>query len=271
MAAHLANRAGHDGAMPAESFDPVVAAYLTELAGRSADLLGPDLVGVYAGGSLALDGYRPGRSDIDVAVLVRAALDRPSTRALVTALRQENLPCPARGLELVVYRAEVAAAGGGAPGFEVELNTGAQMAFRAGDPADRPAADGSFWYAIDRSILAAAGVPILGPPAGEVFVSPNPTNLATLLIESLDWHLGSAVPLADDAVLNACRARHRTVTSQWLAKPAAGRAVLGSADPVDPAVIVQALAARAGGPAPDPDRVRRFLTDVRDDLAVPAP
>jgi hypothetical protein len=36
-------------------------------------------------------------------------------------------------------------------------------------------------------------------------------------------------------------------------------------------VIVQALAARAGGPAPDPDRVRRFLSDVRDDLAAPAP
>lgn len=253
--------------MPAQSVDPAVAGYLTELARRCAELLGPDLVGVYAAGSLALDGYQAGRSDIDVAVVIRSALDRSIGSALVTALRQENLPCPARGLELVVYRAEIAAAGDLAPGFEIELNTGPRMPFRAGEPADRPAADGSFWYGIDRSILAAAGVPILGPPAGEVFVSPDPTDLATLLIQSLDWHLASAVPLADDAVLNACRARHRAATGRWLAKPAAGRAVLGSADPVDAAVIVQALAARAGGPAPDPDRVRRFLSDVRADLA----
>ena len=257
--------------MPAQSVDPAVAGYLSELARRCTGLLGPELLGVYAGGSLALDGYQAGRSDIDVTVLVRTAPARSTTQSLVTALRQENLPCPARGLELVVYRAEVAAAGDPAPGFEIELNTGPRMSFRAGEPADRAAADGSFWYGIDRSILAAAGVPILGPPAGEVFVSPDPTDLATLLIQSLDWHLASAVPLADDAVLNACRARYRTVTGRWLAKPAAGRAVLGSADPVDAAVIVQALAARAGGPAPDPDRVRRFLSDVRDDLAAPAP
>ena len=41
--------------------DPAVEDYLTELARRCVDLLGPDLVGVYAGGSLALDGYRPAR------------------------------------------------------------------------------------------------------------------------------------------------------------------------------------------------------------------
>ena len=32
------------------------------------------LVGVYAGGSLALDGYQPGRSDLDIAVVCRTAL-----------------------------------------------------------------------------------------------------------------------------------------------------------------------------------------------------
>jgi hypothetical protein len=74
------------------------------------------------------------------------------------------------------------------------------------------------------------------------------------------------VPLADDAVLNACRAWHRSRTGQWLSKPAAGRAVLGADGPADPGVIEQALRARAGGAPPDPERVRRFLAAVRADL-----
>ena len=62
---------------------------------------------------------------------------------------------PARGLELVVYTRATAGAGRPEPGFEVELNTGPAMTFRATyDPADRPVADGRFWYALDRSILS---------------------------------------------------------------------------------------------------------------------
>jgi len=49
-----------------------VAPYLDELAARTQRVLGERLVGVYAGGSLALGGYEPGRSDIDVAVVVAA-------------------------------------------------------------------------------------------------------------------------------------------------------------------------------------------------------
>jgi hypothetical protein len=245
-----------------------VRAYLAELARRCAAEFGDDLVGVYVGGSLALDGYRPGRSDIDSAVVCRDVLSESAKRTLVDRLRHEALPCPARGVELVVYRAEVAAAGGAEPGFEVELNTGARMGFRATfDPADRPEADGSFWYAIDRSILAGNGRALVGPPAARVFGSPPDDVLVGLLVRSLDWHLASPVPLADDAVLNACRALHRSRTGVWPSKAAAGRAVLADAG-ADRELIGQAMAAREGGPPPDPGRVRRFLTDVRDALTL---
>ena len=53
--------------------------YLTALAARSRDILGRDLVGVYAAGSIALEAYRPGRSDVDVAV-VRKRRDKPAWR-----------------------------------------------------------------------------------------------------------------------------------------------------------------------------------------------
>src|SRR5690242_16816142 len=137
--------------------------YLSELVDRARAVLGDNLVGAYAAGSLGLGAYQPGRSDVDVALVVARPVPEPAKRVLVARLRHEALPCPARGLELVVYRREVAASGNPDPGFEVELNTGASMPFRATyDPTDRPAADGRFWYALDRSILRQSGLALLG-------------------------------------------------------------------------------------------------------------
>ncbi|MGY0008193.1 nucleotidyltransferase domain-containing protein, partial [Micromonospora sp. I033] len=155
--------------------DDDVRRYLDELVGRARAVLGDDLIGAYAAGSVGLGAYQPGRSDVDVALVVAGPVADAAKRALVDRLRHEALPCPARGLELVVYRRDVAGAGGPEPGFEVELNTGATMPFRATyDPADRPAADGRFWYALDRSILRQSGLALLGPPAAEVFAGPGP-------------------------------------------------------------------------------------------------
>ncbi|MFC5942657.1 hypothetical protein ACFPZ4_14380, partial [Micromonospora harpali] len=123
--------------------DTEVERYLTELVTEAGEVLGEDLVGAYAAGSVALGAYQPGRSDVDVALLCARALPAGRKRELVARLRHEALPCPARGLELVVYRRDVARSGTPEPGFEVELNTGARMPPRvtwSGD--ERPAAPG---------------------------------------------------------------------------------------------------------------------------------
>jgi hypothetical protein len=231
--------------------DPAAGAYLELLTERTRTLLGPDLVGVYAGGSIALDAYQPGRSDIDVAIVCAHALDVATKRAIIAELRTESLPCPARGLELVVYRTEVAEAATAEPGFEVELNSGPHMPFRATFAgADRSAADGTFWYAIDRSILAERGHCLSGPPASAVFRSVSDANLVTLLVASLRWHLGAVADATtaggsvtvvqdseesaawtDDAVLNACRAWQRVRSGHWLGKVEAGRRMLDSSAP----------------------------------------
>ena len=205
-----------------QALDPVAADYLTALTERAQLLLLSDLVGVYAAGSIALDAYEPGRSDIDVAIVCSAELPVATKQAIVAALRHEWLPCPARGLELVVYRTEVAGGATGDPGFEVELNTGPRMDFRATYAgADRKERDGTFWYAVDRSILAERGLALLGPPAQQVFRSVPDDELVRLLIASLRWHVGAesgAIGVAeeqeyaswtDDAVLNSCRAKIR--------------------------------------------------------------
>lgn len=272
-----------------QMLDPSVPGYLATLTDRTRTVLGSDLVGVYAAGSLALNAYEHGRSDIDIAVVCRAGITLPTKRAFVDALRHESLPCPARGLELVVYRKDVAAAGTSDPGFEVELNTGPRMDFRATYAgADRQEQDGTFWYAIDRSILAERGRVLIGPPATELFRSVPEATLVDLLISSLRWHLGGevdgesdevndgdddAASWTDDAVLNACRAWRRVRTGHWFSKIDAGQQVLANRHPeatgpaagdevLDHTVVEQSLAARSGGTPPNVRQARQFQREI---------
>ena len=255
--------------------DPAAREYLATLAVQSRDILERDLIGVYAAGSLALEGYQPGRSDIDVAVVVSGPLSAPAKQALVDGLRHETVPCPARGLELVAYRTEVAAAGAGEPGFEVELNSGAAMPFRVTWTGQaRREEDGRFWYGIDRSILAERGLTVYGPAAATIFRPVPDEQLVNLLIDSLRWHLAQpdadrdvdAVPgpaWTDDAVLNACRALQRLRSGHWSSKVGAGQQLVW--DDPDPAVrdvVSRAIAAREGGAHPSARDARLFQRNV---------
>jgi hypothetical protein len=217
--------------------------------------------------------YQPGRSDVDVALVVARPLAGPVKRALVDRLRHEALPCPARGLELVAYRREIAASGTPDPGFEVELNTGATMPFRATyDPAERPVADGRFWYALDRSILRQSGLALLGPPAADVFADPAPEELRGLLVAALRWWLALPTPSGDDpapgaedAVLGACRSVVRWRDGVWLGKVDAGRRVAAWGGDAD--LIERSIAARRGGPPPSGPEARVFQQRILDDIA----
>jgi hypothetical protein len=205
--------------------------YLAELTRRMQEILGADLLAVYAGGSYALGAYEPGRSDLDVTAVVTGALSPSTKLRLVDALRHEALPCPARGLELVVYPLATARSGGGEPGFELNLNTGATMNFRA-DLA--PGDIEGFWFAIDRSILRDHGIALHGPPPRELFAEIPRATLLPLLGESVRWHRDSDTPLGSDVVLNTARSLHFVEHGGWLSKPAAAAWYLGTvADRLD--------------------------------------
>jgi len=191
----------------------VVDDYLAELTRRLRAVLGEELVAVYAAGSYSMGAYEHGRSDIDVAVVVEDPLGDDAKRAIVDALRHEALPCPAIGLELVVYARATAEAGTGAPGFELNLNTGAQIPFRADfAPGDIEA----FWFAIDRSILREHGRPLYGPPPAELFAPIPRATIAPVLEESIRWHRGDETL---NARLNIVRSQHFLDTGHWISKP----------------------------------------------------
>jgi hypothetical protein len=221
-------------------------AYLAELTRRLRDVLGDELLGVYAGGSYAMGAYEPGRSDIDVTVVAAGAPTRAAKQAIVERVRHEALPCPARGLELVVYPLATARSGGGEPGFELNLNTGAEMAFRVDE---QPGEIEGFWFALDRSILRERGLALAGPPPADLFAPiPRPTVLG-LLADSVRWHRDSGIPLGSDVVLNTCRALRFAAEGTWSSKREAGAWAAG-----EPAVR-----AALAGDALDREAVERFL------------
>ncbi len=229
-----------------------VEVHLAELTRRVQAVLGDELVGVYAGGSYALGEYEQGRSDLDVAAVTHAAVPAERADEVVAAIRHEALPCPARGLELVLYPLSVTRSGTTEPGFSLNLNTGAGMPFRV-EYEPRPAE--AHWFPIDRSILAEHGLALAGPPARDVFATISREALVPVLVTSLEWHGGGAAR-PDDVVLNVARSLRFALEGSWSPKREAGRWALATLD--DAQVVADALAARAGDGHVDPAEAERF-------------
>ncbi|MET8558775.1 aminoglycoside adenylyltransferase domain-containing protein [Streptomyces sp. NPDC004959] len=245
-------------AVPAE-----VRPYLRELVRRTRAVCGPRLTGVVAVGSLALGDYRNGRSDIDVTVVVEGSPDTKVLRELADVLDHRRLPCPATGLELVVYPADFACTPSGEAGFLLDLNTGSQLPGRAAfDTAGTP----SFWYVIDRSVAHQDGIALYGPPASEVIAAPPASDLYAAIRASVREHGDGEGHLADNRVLNGCRSVVYCRTGRWLAKRDAAGQVAAAEEDFRP--LIEAAVRSFGRPRsaalslPGP-QVRAFLTWVR--------
>ena len=215
-----------------------VAAYLAELTRRLQAQLGDRLAGAWLAGSGALGDFDPARSDIDVQAVTSSRIARGELERIAAALSHPELPCPVRGLELVLYARD------DAPAFQLNLNTGPGMEQHAGfDPDAEP----RFWFVLDLAIAREHARPLAGPPPAEL-LPPLPRPLVIeALQESLAWfgaHDGTA------AVLAACRAWAWAEEGRWLSKGDA--AAWAAARLLDPAPVAKALARRSDPLAPPP-------------------
>jgi hypothetical protein len=148
-------------------------------------VLGTDLVGAWFVGSIALAGYVPGESDLDIAAVSPDPVAEDTRRAIAEDLLALSASCPARGLELTLYRREVAASPPVGADFEVNVNGGPRMATSIHlDASGEP----GFWYVIDRAIAHRCGVAISGAPAREVFADASRRTLLDAMEESMRWH-----------------------------------------------------------------------------------
>ncbi|MCU7826610.1 DUF4111 domain-containing protein [Kitasatospora sp. DSM 101779] len=241
--------------------------YLDELVRRTRAVCGPLLTGVYAVGSVALGDYRHGRSDVDVAVVVDPALPGAALRELAAALAHPDLPCPAAGLELVVYGADSAGRPSGRAGYLLDLNTGPLLPDRASfDPAGATA----FWYVVDRAVAHQSGLALHGRPAQEVIAAPERAEVLAALAASVREHAEGEGHLADNRVLNGCRAAAYCRTGRWLPKRRAAQDLAATEETLRP-LIGAALDSferpRSQARPLPPDDVRAFLARVRDLVA----
>lgn len=174
-------------------------------------------------------------------------------RRVAERIAHPALPCPARGLEFVVYRRRSVGESDAPPVYDLDLNTGPAMAPRMSmDPAGEP----GHWYPIDIAIGRAHAVALTGPPPQEVFAARPAALVRGALEVSLAWHEAHERDGAN-AVLNACRAWRWAKEGVWSAKTAAAQWSLERLD--DPAPVHAALAARHGErrPAPAAETIRR--------------
>ena len=165
--------------------DDEVVAYGREVLGRLRGVLGDALVGVYYVGSIALGGYVPGESDLDIVAVSQYAIPDELKPSIAAAALDTTMPCPARGLEFTLYRREVAMSSPVAADFEVNANGGPRM--------DRvihleSGTEPGFWYVVDRAVAHRCGVVIGGPPPAETFADVSRAALLDAMIESMRWH-----------------------------------------------------------------------------------
>ncbi len=241
--------------------------YLEKLVATARQVLADRMVGAYALNSVARGNYLPGRSDLDVALVVDTALDATTKHRLADAMRHASLPCPAPRLELVVYRREVVASPGATPAFELNLNTGRAIEDHlTTDPADEP----PHWFVLDLAAAAEVAVALAGPPPERVF-GPVPRAVALgALRASLEWHAAHDT-VAPNRVLNDCRAWLYVAEDRWSTKAEAAAWAIGAGG--DAELIGQALALRAGDRTDplDADLVRRFSKRVGAALVAATP
>lgn len=202
--------------------------YLEALSSRMRGELGNSLVAVTLVGSAGAGWYEPGVSDIDVAVVLKRALDELSARSLAAQLSHSKLPCPARKLELVAYRRDLLAQPKWPLPFELNLNTGEGLVDHVGLDSS---AEAAHWFLLDLAIARERSTPLLGPPLhallGEI---PRPAVLDALR-SALDWYDREETDPAA-VILAGCRAWHYAAEGEWASKrDAAGWAAARLADP----------------------------------------
>ena len=217
------------------------------MARRLSDAVGDRLRGAWLVGSAGLGDFVPERSDLDIQAVTTGVVPERERRELAVTLSHEALPCPARGLEFVLY-AEPDLHGADGPAFQLNLNTGARMARHV---ALDPAADPRFWFVIDVAIGRRHNRCLAGAPAEWVLPELPRALVLRALLDSIAWHRQSDDPNAD-AVASAARAWAWATDGRWRSKREAAewaRARAPEEDLVAAAAAVLTAQVAAAAPA----------------------
>jgi len=223
------------------------------------------VAGVLLHGSLALGDYLPGRSDVDLLVVVDDPLTDRQRAALAEAVDQERPGAPVR-VDLRVVTRAVAAAPTPLPLMEAYLTIkqGREPRIRMEGPCP-----GERDLVVEFSVCRAHGRSILGAPPVELIGEvPDEWVLHVGDAQLADWEaIGDDPPYAQLTVLTACRLWRFAEEAQHCSKDAAGEWALRRDPEMD--VVGDALRQRhsdATHPI-DASQVHDLLVRVRGRVA----
>lgn len=180
---------------------PEIAEFGDHVSSLLAGILGSDLIGTYFVGSVALGGYVPAESDIDIAAVSRSALSESQKHDVAFGKSRSAGIARLAVWEFTLYRRAVAGSLPEGADFEVNANGGPRMPTAVHLDA---ATEQGFWYVLDRAIAHRCGVRVSGPRPRTIFADVPRRVLLAAMSESMAWHRAheKATPYS---VLNACR------------------------------------------------------------------
>jgi hypothetical protein len=251
------------GALAATSAEAALR-FAEELARACAGALGETVAGVILHGSLTLDDYVPGRSDLDLLVVVDHPPSDAQFAALVEAMASRRAEAPGP-VDLRLVTRQVAASPTPAPPLEAYLRLAPSSGVRVEErrhPGERDlAVELSVCRTHGRSLLGAAPAELLGEVPDRWVVAAGDAQLAA-------WQaIGNDPPYAELTVLTACRVWRFAEEGRHVSKAAAAEWALRR----DPAlqVVRDALRQRHRDSAAriDAGQVQQLLAVVRARVA----
>lgn len=235
------------------------------IAQASSQALGDAPAGVALHGSLTLGDYLPGRSDIDLLVVVDDPLNHRQPAALAEAVGQERAEAPIR-VDLRVVTRDVAAAP--TPLLPMEAYLTIKKGREPSVHVDRRH-PGERDLVVEFSACRAHGRSIRGaPPAGLIGEVPDEWVLDVGDAQLADWQaIGDDPPHAQLTVLTACRLWRFVEGGQHSSKDAAGEWAMRRDSRLE--VVRDALRQRHADPTHpiDAAHVHDLLVLVRDRIA----
>lgn len=239
----------HSAAVPGDAHR-----YAEDVARILFDVLDSQLIGVYLHGSLAMGGFVPSRSDVDVLAVCREAASDYVKARVSEALSEDRLPCPGVGLELSLVSVDDLRDVTGTPAFQLHIDTAeGRVVDGALHPGDE---DLVMHYAVCR----ARGETLFGRPPEHVLPEVPRSDVLQALAKELVW--GLEHESTGYAVLNACRAWRYLVDGIFTSKVEGGTWALSRVG--DRSLVETALDRQAGAAVvPDEAATRGFVEDIR--------
>jgi hypothetical protein len=189
--------------------------YVDEVAAAVDAVFGDRTVGVWLLGSLAYGGFGSG-SDVDIQAAVQEPADGDVT-ALVERIHPGVLPCPAAGLEFVLYDAAELAVPTPPLRWVLNLNGGPA---REEKVSTDPDSESWHWFLLDLAIGRETARTLRGLDLAAVAGPISREAQVAAIAESVRWHAANDDGGANQ-VANAARGLRFLRTGQWGSKPAA--------------------------------------------------